>query len=181
MTETKFKELVNQYEKLVFTICYQFTKDHLIAEDLTQETFLSAYTHLDSYRDETAKPWFARIAANKAKDYLKSAYHNRVEAGGGSAELPEPSQNTGKVQYGLSPPEDIYIEREQVQYIEDLIKGLKEPYRLVSVQYFLEEKSVQEIADALGRPYKTVHTQLYRAKTLLQDLITKGGNVDGTV
>lgn len=47
MTSDEFSQLVRQYERLVYTICYQFTKDHQLAEDLAQETFLSAYTHRD--------------------------------------------------------------------------------------------------------------------------------------
>ena len=174
MTDQKFRALVEQYEKLVYTICFQFTRDRQIAEDLTQETFLSAYTHIDSYSDATAKPWFARIATNKAKDYLKSAYHNRVEASGSASELPEPLPVSTPLRT-VPIPEEIYIEREQVAAIEALIRGLKEPYRQVSIQFFLEEKTVQEIAQETGRPYKTVHTQLYRAKNLLQEQILKGG------
>lgn len=165
---------MEQYERLVYTICYQFTRDRQIAEDLTQETFLSAYTHIDSYSDATAKPWFARIAANKAKDYLKSAYHNRVEASGSASELPEPL-SVSTALYTAPLPEDITIDQEQAAAIEALIRGLKEPYREVSIRFFLQEKSVQEIAQETGRPYKTVHTQLYRAKLLLQEQILKGG------
>ena len=42
MTSDEFSQLVRQYERLVYTICYQFTKDHQLAEDLAQETLLSA-------------------------------------------------------------------------------------------------------------------------------------------
>ena len=43
VTTAEFSELVRQYERLVYTICYQFVHDHQTAEDLAQETFLSAY------------------------------------------------------------------------------------------------------------------------------------------
>ncbi|MEG1744536.1 MAG: sigma factor, partial [Ruthenibacterium sp.] len=45
MTSQQFNALVQQYEKLVYTICYQFVHDAQLAEDLAQETFLSAYMH----------------------------------------------------------------------------------------------------------------------------------------
>ena len=54
-----------------------------------------------------------------------------------------------------------------------MVKDLREPYYQVSVMYFLQERSVEEIARALRRPPKTVHTQLYRAKRLLQQQITE--------
>ena len=60
--------------------------------------------------------------------------------------------------------------------IADVIRNLREPYLQVSILYFLEQKPVEEIARQLGRPSKTVHTQLYRAKQLLQKQLTpKGG------
>ncbi len=152
--------MVVQYEKLVFTICYQFVKDYGEAQNLTQETFLSAYLHLDSCREESVKPWLGRIAANKSKDYLKSAYCRKVQL---SADGETPGL------YLLDPsPEDVYIEKEQEEAVRRQVLELKEPYHLISVLYFLEDKTVEEIARTVGRPVKTVQTQLYRAKVMLK-------------
>ncbi len=52
-----------------------------------------------------------------------------------------------------------------------MIRSLKEPYREVCILKFIEEKDTQEIADLLGRPKKTVETQLYRARSILQKQI----------
>ena len=79
MKDQQFEAIVKQYEKLVFTVCYQLVKDYHEAQNLTQETFLSAYKHIDSYHGDNYKPWLVRIAANKAKDYLKSAYFRKVD------------------------------------------------------------------------------------------------------
>ena len=79
MTNEQFGTVVEQYQKLVYTICYQMVRDHFEAQNLCQETFLSAYTHIDRCREEDMKPWLCRIAANKAKDHLKSAYVRRVQ------------------------------------------------------------------------------------------------------
>lgn len=174
MTDAQFGEIVTQYEKLVYTICYQFTHNHYTAEDLAQDTFLSAYTHIDSCPLESMKPWLARIATNKAKDYLKSAYNRRVSA------VDDESMPKDKgVLFGKDTlPEDVAISREEVSQIEQEIRALKEPYHQVAVRFFLEEKSVEEISKQLGRPSKTIHTQLYRAKRMLQQKL-KGGESDG--
>ena len=63
MTNEKFGQVVTQYQRLVYTICYQMVRDHFEAQNLTQDTFLSAYTHIESCREEDLKPWLARIAA----------------------------------------------------------------------------------------------------------------------
>lgn len=177
MTDQRFAQVVAQYEKLVYTICYQFTHNHHTAQDLAQETFLSAYTHMDGCPEDNMKPWLARIATNKAKDHLKSAYNRRVRPPGEDG-LPEDA----KVLYiSQQQPEDLAVGREELAGLEAEIRALKEPYHKVAVLYFLEEKGVDEIAKGLERPPKTVHTQLYRAKKLLQQKIGKGGDEDGTV
>lgn len=161
MTDTAFEQLIMQYQKLVYTVCYQLTRDPQTAEDLAQETFLSAYLHRDSCSSETVKPWLCRIATNKAKDHLKSAYHRRVELAGEEEEAERP--------HATAPPaEELVVDRSMQQLIEGKIRALKEPYLKVSVLFFLEQRTVEEIARQLGRPPKTVHTQLYRARQLLQ-------------
>ena len=79
-------------------------------------------------------------------------------------------------QYATPPPEDIVVDTVMSGEIAGVIRSLREPYLQVSVLYLLEQKPVEEIAKQLGRPPKTVHTQLYRAKQLLQKQLTpKGG------
>ncbi|WP_312641924.1 RNA polymerase sigma factor [Hydrogenoanaerobacterium sp.] len=162
MTNEEFAQLIERYEKLVFTICYQMVRDYHEAQNLAQDTFFSAYQHIDSCPPESYKPWLARIATNKAKDYLKSAYMRRVIVSGDEQFSDIPVKET---------PDQIYIASETEQNIRDKIEALKEPYLKVSVLYFIEEKNVEEISQLLSRPKKTVQTQIYRAKVLLQQLI----------
>lgn len=160
MTERQFQEIVVQYQRLVFSVCLQFTSDAAQAEDLTQETFLSAYLHRDSCPPDAVRPWLCRIAANKAKDYLKSAWHRRVSGFGEDLPL------------GIAEPcvdvETLAASRDSQAHIEQAIGSLKEPYRQVAVLFFLRQYTVGEISEALGRPAKTVHTQLGRARSQLR-------------
>ena len=167
MTNAQFAGLVEQYPRLVYTVCYQLVQDHQLAEDLTQDTFVSAFTHMDSCPPEHYKPWLARIAANKARDHLKSAWARRVRAPGddGMPQAPPPG--------AAAPPgpEDLTVTEDEAAAIRQMVRSLKEPYLQVSVMYFLEERSVEEISRALRRPPKTVHTQLFRAKKMLREQI----------
>ena len=65
--------MVQKYQALVYTVCHQLVPDVQEAQDLTQETFLAAWRAIDRCPPGFEKQWLARIAANKAKDYLKSA------------------------------------------------------------------------------------------------------------
>ena len=131
ITKERFTELVLQYERLVYTVCFQLVREPAAAEDLTQETFLSAYIHRESMPEGYERQWLSRIAANKAKDHLQSAWNRRTV--------------------------------------------LKEPYRQVCRLCLLEEQSPEEAALALGRPVKTVYTQLSRGKKLLREALERSG------
>lgn len=178
MTEKEFGNMITQYERLVYTICYQFTKDHHTAEDLAQEAFIAAYRHIDSCPPgDEARPWLARIATNKAKDFLKSAYNRRVAAVDDES-MPE---DKGALFIHPEQPEDITLSRDTTARIQEYILALKEPYHKVAVLYFIQEATVEEIARTLERPPKTVHTQLYRAKQMLQKKIQEGDGLHGIV
>ena len=74
--------MVQQYQSLVYTVCHQLVPDVGDAQDLTQETFLAAWRAIDRCPSGFEKQWLARIAANKAKDYLRSAWVRRVNTPG---------------------------------------------------------------------------------------------------
>ena len=162
MTTEQWQKSIEAYEKLIFIICYQMVKDYHEAQNLTQETFLSAYTHRESCQIETVKPWLARIAANKAKDYLKSAYFRRERI-----EIIQEQTDTSPL------PESICLQREAIEKMKEHILNLQEPYYMVSRMYFLEEKGIADIAKQLNRPQKTVQTQLYRSKKILREKMKK--------
>ncbi len=166
MTKEQFKNLVESYEKLVFTVCYQLVQDYQEAQNLMQDTFVSAYSHIDTVSEQNLKAWLVRIATNKAKDFLKSAYYRKVAVSEDLSEL--------DVFRNENSPESLYISGESADYIKQAILNLKEPYHKVSILFFLEEKSVDEIARQLCRPKRTVETQIYRARLMLQNLIKEG-------
>lgn len=160
---------MRQYQKLVYTVCYQFVRDPDIAEDLTQDTFLSAYSAIDRCDPAYYKQWLVRVAANKCKDHLRSAWVRKVDAPGDDA-LPEPAP----AHHPRPPdPEQQVIDSDGAAELEQMVRTLREPYGSVATLYLLEEKPVQEIARLLGRPEKTVQNQIFRAKLILRQQINE--------
>ncbi|MDD6034003.1 MAG: sigma-70 family RNA polymerase sigma factor [Oscillospiraceae bacterium] len=172
MKDPEFEQLVRQYEKLVFTVCYQLVRDYHEAQNLTQETFLSAYRHIDEYQGDSYKPWLIRIASNKAKDYLKSAYFRRVDI---------TDEMESKVSGAEASAEELAVSSEMVKAIQDKILSLEEPYHKVAVLFFLHGLTPEEIAQKLDRPRKTVQTQLYRAKLKLQQFVKEEMQVERSI
>ena len=165
-TNETFSGLVEQYERLVYTVCFQLVRDAAAAEDLTQESFLSAYLHRTSIPEGYERQWLCRVAANKAKDYLQSAYQRHTLLPGEEGIPP-----------GQAPPaEETALRRAAAAELRDLILHMREPYQPVCRLCLLEERTPEEAALALGRPVKTVHTQLLRGKKLLRQAEERSGN-----
>lgn len=151
---------MNTYQNLVFTICYRLTGSYFDAEDLAQDTFLSAYKHLPYFDGKNEKAWISRIATNKAIDFLKQAGRRSYATEDTFfTDLPAPSAGS---------PEARYLEKEVQEQLRLQCEKLKEPYREIALLYFWEEKTVAEIAGQLERNPKTVQTQVYRAKAMLR-------------
>ena len=167
LTNGEFTELMQQYQRLIYTVCLQFVHDPHTAEDLTQDTFLSAFSAIDRCEPQYYKAWLVRVAANKCKDHLKSSWVRRVEAPGDDA-LPEPR---GAPLGDAQDPIEQLTERAGAAEVETMVRTLREPYGRIAVLYFLEHKTTAEIAAAVGRPPATVNNQLWRAKNILRQQI----------
>ena len=179
MTTLEFSAMVQKYQSLVYTVCHQLVPDVGDAQDLTQETFLAAWRAIDRCPSGFEKQWLARIAANKAKDYLRSAWVRRVNTPGDEVLALE----------GAPPgtqPEQQVLDALGEEELTAMILDLREPYRTPCRLVLLEQHTMAEAAQLCGRPPKTVEAQIYRAKKMLAQQILQrercGGEcVHGTV
>jgi len=157
----EFANYIKQYERLIITICLSFTKNYFDAEDLAQQTFLSAYTNFNKFDGVNFKAWLTTIATNKCKDFLKSPARTINSL--------SPEQFEGLKDVGES-PEDILLKKHSREKIYSLCGKLKEPYRAVAVNYFCEDIKLSDMAKDTGQSLKTLQTHLYRSKKLLKVL-----------
>ncbi|MBU3216284.1 sigma-70 family RNA polymerase sigma factor [Clostridium estertheticum] len=159
--EEEFSSYIKQYERLIITICLSFTKSYFDAEDLAQQTFLSAYTNYSKFDGVNFKAWITRIAINKCKDFLKSPARVIYSLSDENFECLKDKGGT---------PEDMLLERCSKKKIHNLCERLKEPYRSVAVNYFCEAIKLSDMAKDTGISLKTLQTHLYRSKKLLKNL-----------
>lgn len=69
--EATFEQIYYEYEKLIYYICYQITKDRYASENLVQETFIKLITSLDNYQETGKfKQYIMMIARNLSKNYV---------------------------------------------------------------------------------------------------------------
>ena len=164
MNSTEFSRLMQQYQGLVYTVCFQLVRDPDTAQDLAQETFLAAWIHLERCPPECEKQWLARIASNKAKDHLRCAGVRLFNSPGDDVLALE----------GAPPgyePEQRVLEELGEARLTDMILNLREPYKTPCRLMLLEQHTAAEAAALCGRPQKTVEAQVYRAKKMLAETI----------
>jgi RNA polymerase sigma factor, sigma-70 family len=167
--EKYYEYLIDTYQNLIYSICYKIVRDYFEAEDLAQETFLSAYKHLSTFDRQHEKAWLCRIATNKCLDYIKKAERQSM-----------PTED----EYFLTRtdneplPEESILEQEIKDQLSERCNQLKPPYREIAMDYFYYELSAAEIASNTGKNLKTVQTQIYRARALLQKTYRKGAFIN---
>lgn len=147
------ERIVNEYGDALLRMCFLYLKDHAMAEDAVQETFLRAFRHQDGFRGESSvKTWITRIAINVCKDMLTDpwARHRSGE------DLPDEA----------TPESDISSEDRYV--ISGKIANLPPKYKEVILLHYYQELKLSEIAEILGESESTIKTRLKRARDMLR-------------
>ena len=143
------------------------------AEDVVQETYVQAFTHLDSFRgDSSIATWLARIAMNEALGRLRrqrpSVEVNSLAPGVLEAQIIQFPHSAAS-----EDPEKSMAQREIQHVVEHAIDELPEAFRLVFITRVIEGMNVEETADILGLKPETVKTRLHRARGMLRENVER--------
>jgi RNA polymerase sigma factor (sigma-70 family) len=156
--------LIEQYQGVVFGLCYRMLNHRHDAEDVVQETFvraLRAITGFDAARP--IRPWLLEIAANRCRTALVRRGRRPTVS------LAEPAETLADQRSGPHDPDDVAGE------IERALGELRPDYRLVFVLFHEQNLSYEEIARAVTRPVGTVKTWLHRARAELAESLSRRG------
>ena len=170
---TAFEELVARHEKRIYTLARRITANQHDAEDITQETFLSALEHLAEFRGEASfATWLSRIATHAALKLLRKRKGLPTESLDATAEdgaLPHPEY----IADWRESPERLAQSNETARLIDDALEKLDEGHRLVFLLRDMEGLSVKETATALGLSEANVKVRLLRARLQLREHLTR--------
>ena len=156
--------LVNQYKNLIFSICLKLTGDYFTSEDITQETFISAYQHFEEFDGSNEKAWLCRIASNKCIDYLRKAERKNTLTN---------EEDVADACDTDNDPFKMYMGKAVMKDVEDACKNLPKPYGDVALNHFIHGLTAKEIADEKKISLKTIQTQIYRAREMLKKSIRR--------
>jgi len=153
----KLADLVERYYALLYRYAYRLTGSEADADDLTQQSFLTAQARWDQLRDETkAKSWLFTIARNA---YLKELRGPVCIPSSLLDELP------GKPYPAGSETGPCDFDQEQLQ---NVLNDLPEEFRSPIVLFYFEDFSYKEIAEQMDVPVGTIMSRLARAKAYLR-------------
>ena len=153
-------EVYNRYYKAMFNTAVRIVKDSAIAEDVMQESFLSAFTKQDSFKGEVAfGAWLKRIVINNSiYQYRKQLKKNEVAL--------------DEVMYKVEDTDGIasdYVFTEQkAQKVMETMKQLKDNYRISLTLHLIEGFDYEEISEIMNLSYANCRTTISRAKDSLR-------------
>jgi RNA polymerase sigma factor (sigma-70 family) len=172
--EKAFAILMNRYKDSIYYMLLKMANNASDAEDLTIEAFGKAFRSLDTYTPKFAfSTWLFKIATNNCVDFIR-----KKQLSPAPLELLQDSVDnvTVNIQSDLPDPEESLINHQKIETLKDIINQLKPRYRsLIELRYY-KEYSYEEISSELNLPIGTVKAQLFRAKTLLYNILIKTGN-----
>jgi RNA polymerase sigma-70 factor, ECF subfamily len=171
--EAAIRSIMQANNRRLYRLARGILRNDSEAEDVVQETYVRAFTHLESFRgDSSLATWLARIAMNEALGRLRRQRPS-VDLG----TLAPGVLEAQIIQFPLSAPsedpEKSMAQREIQQVVEHAIDELPEAFRIVFITRVIEGMNIEETADILGLKPETVKTRLHRARTMLRDNVEK--------
>jgi RNA polymerase sigma-70 factor, ECF subfamily len=153
-----FRQLFDRYSRPVISFVYDMVGDRALAEDLTQETFVRAYRHLGSLREDAKfSTWLFSIAKNVAREHLRSG-----ERRAGRVELDD-EQVMELADEGRTPVEGL-LDKELNGVVRRALGALDEDKRLVFTLKIFQQRSYEEISEITGFSIGKLKTDLHRAR-----------------
>ena len=171
--EAAVRTIIKANNRRLYRLARGILRNDGEAEDVVQETYVRAFTHLTDFRGESSlSTWLSRIAMNEALGRLR-----RERPGVELSSLPQGTLEAQIIQFPLisaaEDPEKSMAQREIRNVVEGAIDELPEAFRLVFITRVVEGMNVEETAEILNLKPETVKTRLHRARTMLRDNVEK--------
>lgn len=165
----ELEKYINEYGRDIYSYCIYITGDKYSADDLYQQTFLTAFEKDTIDPDRNPKSYLITIATNLWNNQRRKYLWRRRKADTvcfqdiSEMELPDT----------LSSVEDEALHKEYLQQLRLEVQGLPDKFRVVILMFYMEELSMEDISTALNIPVGTVKSRLHNAKIRLKERLTR--------
>jgi RNA polymerase sigma-70 factor, ECF subfamily len=158
MDPGEFRSLVEQHQRMVFSIALRIVRDHGTAEEVAQDVFLELYRSAERLQSEDhVKFWLRRVAVHRATDAIRR-----------TARHPEAKAEMWMEETHGFPAPDGGLKDGVAHRLESMVGTLPEAMRVAVVLRYSEDMSADEIARMLHQPPATVKSNLQRGLKLLR-------------
>jgi len=172
-----FEALISRYEQRVYSLALRMLRQEQDAEDVTQQTILSALENLSGFRGEASfSTWLLRIATHAALKIIRKrkglntvSLEEETEGTIDSDAIPHPEY----IADWRQSPEELVHKHEIKGLLDEALSQLDEKHRLVFLLRDVEGLSVKETAEALGLSEANTKVRLLRARLQLRELLTR--------
>ncbi len=164
--------MVDEFSAPVYRLGLRMLGNPQDAEDVLQNTFMNALTHLSEFEGRSSlATWLYRIAANEALMFIRRK-KPEVNIEDLQADDPETELTPSYFVDWSSLPEEELLSEEGKKALEEAIQTLPQNLRMVFVMRDVEGLSIKETADALGLTETNVKTRLLRARLHLRERLS---------
>jgi RNA polymerase sigma-70 factor, ECF subfamily len=173
--EEAYNELYKMYYDQMFRIAMMNietsgNKNIQTAEDIVQESMIKAYQKIDTLKDNSNfAGWLCMIVKNKCRDYFDKAYvkhesllidEEKTDDEGKKAKIEELKED----KRDIFKPDVLLDEDTKNEMLHEILNSLNEEQKVVTIMYYFDDFSKQEIADTLGIKVTTVDGRLSTAR-----------------
>ena len=170
--QAAFNLIVERYQSNVYNLAARILGDRTTAEDITQETFISAYRAISRFRGGRLRAWLLRIASNHSYDWIRA-----------SRRRPQVSLDQSLLNPGFSPPstgpspEQEALRSELRVELQRAILTLPPDQRTTLVLIDVQGMSYEETAEATRASIGTVKSRMSRARSRVRNYLLQHGEL----
>lgn len=170
-----FYRLIQPHERTVFLVARGILDNDADAEDVAQEAFLKAFSHLSSFRgDAKFSTWLVQIAINEARQRLRKDRRHLYE----SLDAPREEEEGDYIPRDFADwreiPSDALQQAQLRTALSQALDSLAPKYRSVFVLRDIQQLNIAETAKMLGITEASVKTRLRRARLMMRDALAPG-------
>ena len=173
-SERAFRQLVDNYQKMVVNTCFGMVHSKHDAEDIAQEVFIEVFRSIHKFRsDAKISTWLYRIAVNRSLNFIRD---NKKRKWFGSFEDSDEAKNNQlqNIKTDRNDQPEFQLENsERAVMLHKTIDSLPQNQKIAFTLSKYEELSYQEIADVMNLSISSVESLLHRAKKNLQKKLYK--------
>jgi RNA polymerase sigma-70 factor (ECF subfamily) len=166
-----FNRLVLAYQDLAYNVAYRMLGDEAAAEECTQDSFLSAYKHLGTYRGGSFKSWVLRMVTNACYDELRRQYRHPTVPLEPVNDEDDEIESPGWLASSEPSPEEIAETKEIDCAIQHCLNTLHPDFRTVIVLIDVQGMDYEDVSESIKSPLGTIKSRLARARQKMRDCL----------